>query len=84
LDIEWCKNPDCGLLTPDIVFYLNVEPERAAIRSDYGEERYETLDLQKRVRNIFFSLMDDSWTVNLFIDIRSLMQKETLVKFIKT
>jgi thymidylate kinase len=42
-----------------------VDPEKAAIRSDYGEERYETLELQKGVRNIFFNLMDDSWTVIL-------------------
>uniref|UniRef100_K3ZA07 dTMP kinase n=1 Tax=Setaria italica TaxID=4555 RepID=K3ZA07_SETIT len=27
LDIQWCKAPDVGLIAPDLVIYLDVQPE---------------------------------------------------------
>ena len=40
LDIHWTKNGDIGLPRPDMVFYMDIDPEVAAKRSDYGDERY--------------------------------------------
>uniref|UniRef100_A0A2N9IU48 Thymidylate kinase n=1 Tax=Fagus sylvatica TaxID=28930 RepID=A0A2N9IU48_FAGSY len=43
LAIEWCKAPEIGLLAPDLVVYLDIQPEKAAERGGYGGERYEQL-----------------------------------------
>ena len=36
LDLSWCKAPEVGLPTPDLVLYLDKTPEIAAERGDYG------------------------------------------------
>ena len=63
LDLEWCKSPEVGLLRPDAVLYLNMPVEAAAARGGFGEERYETSDLQKAVRANFDKLREDWWTI---------------------
>ena len=50
LDLSWCKAPEVGLPTLYLVLYLDITPEIAAERGDYGEERYEQLDFQKKVQ----------------------------------
>lgn len=37
--------PDKGLPAPDVVIYLAMTPEEAALRGDYGKERYEKVHL---------------------------------------
>ena len=61
--MEWCKSPEVGLLRPDAVLYLNMPVEAAAARGGFGEERYETSDLQKAVRANFDKLREDWWTI---------------------
>jgi len=39
--------PERGLLRPDALLYLNMPIEKAMERGGFGEERYETLELQK-------------------------------------
>ncbi|KAJ2963256.1 hypothetical protein NQZ79_g1673 [Umbelopsis isabellina] len=39
LDISWCRNPDIGLLTPDLVLFLDLPIESAERRGGFGEER---------------------------------------------
>ena len=51
LDLSWCKAPEVGLPTPDLVLYLDITLEIAAERGDYGEEQYEQLDFQKKIAN---------------------------------
>nr|KAJ3423140.1 hypothetical protein HK105_001840 [Polyrhizophydium stewartii] len=63
LDLEWCKQPDRGLLRPDLVLFLDLDPIAAARRAGYGEERYERVDMQQRVRSNFMSLADGSWKI---------------------
>ena len=63
LDLEWCKAPERGLVRPDAVLYLNMPIEAAQKRGGFGEERYETLELQKAVRANFEALTEDWWTV---------------------
>ena len=62
LDLEWCKAPERGLLRPDAVLYLNMPIEAAQKRGGFGEERYETSDLQKARAN-FEQLTEDWWTI---------------------
>ncbi|XP_066400475.1 thymidylate kinase-like [Miscanthus floridulus] len=61
LDIEWCKAPENGLIAPDLVIYLDVQPEKAAERGGYGGERYEKIEFQKKVAEHYHSLRDSTW-----------------------
>lgn len=63
LDIDWCKAPEVGLLAPDLVLYLDVPPEKAAERGDYGSERYERLEFQQKVAGFYKMLRDPTWEV---------------------
>ncbi|KAL9554503.1 hypothetical protein PS6_003373 [Mucor atramentarius] len=65
LDLEWCRNPDIGLLTPDIVLFLDLTIDQAEKRGGFGQERYEKRELQIKVRDEFTKLQDDTWK---FID----------------
>jgi len=53
LDFDWCKSPDVGLPCPDAVFYLHVDPKVGQNRSNYGDERYENVAMQGKVRREF-------------------------------
>ncbi|OAD07581.1 hypothetical protein MUCCIDRAFT_77465 [Mucor lusitanicus CBS 277.49] len=61
LDLEWCRNPDIGLLTPDIVLFLDLTIDEAEKRGGFGQERYEKRELQIKVRDEFAKLQDDTW-----------------------
>ncbi|KAJ3186651.1 hypothetical protein HDU85_007471 [Gaertneriomyces sp. JEL0708] len=63
LDIEWCKSPDRGLPTPDLVIFLDLPPNDAAGRGGYGQERYEKLEFQLKVKHAFDQLREDCWKV---------------------
>ncbi|KAI8640520.1 thymidylate kinase [Parasitella parasitica] len=63
LDLEWCRNPDVGLLTPDVVLFLDLDIDEAEKRGGFGQERYEKRDLQIEVRQKFMELKDDSWKI---------------------
>ena len=57
LTLQWAREPDVGLPRPDVCIFLDVAPEVAAQRVNYGSEKYETSRMQKRVRELFFTLM---------------------------
>lgn len=61
--LDWLKGPDRGLLTPDLVLYLDLLPKDAASRGGYGEERYENIEFQEQVRSMFLALKakEPSW-----------------------
>lgn len=61
MDFKWCAAPDSGLPKPDIVIFLDAPVESTAEREGFGQERYEKIDFQRRVRNGFLKMMDDSW-----------------------
>ncbi|KAL5197313.1 hypothetical protein ABZP36_000825 [Zizania latifolia] len=63
LGIEWCKAPEVGLVAPDLVIYLDVQPEKAAERGGYGGERYERIEFQNKVGEHYHSLRDSTWKV---------------------
>ncbi|KAI5453786.1 Thymidylate kinase [Naganishia albida] len=53
LDRQWLSTPDTSLPAPDLIIYLSLATDKAALRSAYGEERYESLALQARVKEEF-------------------------------
>ncbi|KAK4684945.1 dTMP kinase, partial [Tremellales sp. Uapishka_1] len=53
LPLSFCLNPEAGLPLPDITLFLSLPPDVASARSAYGEERYETLEMQTQVREQF-------------------------------
>lgn len=64
--LDWCKKPDVGLPKPDLVMFLNLSPAEAALRGQFGEERYETSVFQRAVQQKFEQLMKDpsvNWQV---------------------
>lgn len=61
--MDWCKQPEVGLPKPDLVMFLNLSPAEAALRGQYGQERYETNAFQLAVQEKFDQLIDDP-TVN--------------------
>jgi len=63
MDFAWCKHPDIGLPKPDRVFYLDVDEETAKKRANFGEERYEKAEFQRKVYAQFKKFEgDDFWT----------------------
>lgn len=58
LDMEWCKSPEKGLLKPDLVVYLTLTDEALSKRNGFGNERYETSAMQKKVKSAFEKLFE--------------------------
>ena len=56
MDVDWCKSCDLGLPAPDVIIYLDMPVEDAAKRGQFGEERYEKIDFQVKVREQFMIL----------------------------
>lgn len=56
-DIEWCKGTDRELPMPDLCCYLQVEPAELHERSQYGNERYEKVEFQKKVAEKYLELL---------------------------
>ncbi|CAG5861789.1 thymidylate kinase [Menidia menidia] len=64
--LDWCMKPDVGLPKPDLVMFLQLSPADAALRGQFGDERYETKVFQKAVQQKFEHLMMDrsvNWQV---------------------
>ncbi|KAG0093474.1 hypothetical protein BGZ93_010877 [Podila epicladia] len=79
LDLTWCKNPDRGLVRPDLTFFLDLPTSEAEKRGGFGEERYEKRELQEKVRHLFHELKGKEWVM---VDARSSVQAlhETILK----
>ena len=63
LDLEWCRQPDRELPKPDLVCFLDVSPEEASKRGNYGNEKYEKVEFQAKVRDNYKKLEEDNWEV---------------------
>lgn len=53
LNIDWCLGADAEMPAPDLVIFLDADPETAAARAGFGEELFEKLDFQKRVASAY-------------------------------
>ncbi|KAG0037131.1 hypothetical protein BGZ82_003088 [Podila clonocystis] len=71
LDLTWCKNPDRGLVRPDLTFFLDLPTSEAEKRGGFGEERYEKRELQEKVRRVFHELKGKEWVM---VDARNSVQ----------
>lgn len=60
LDLGWAMNPDIGLPQPDLCICFIVSTAVAAARGGFGDERYETSDMQTRVRYLFKHLLEST------------------------
>lgn len=63
IDLDWCAAPDNGLPEPDLVVFLDAPARSVAGRAGYGEERYEKIEFQERVRDQFMKLRRDNWLI---------------------
>jgi dTMP kinase len=59
LDLGWCRSCDVGLPSPDLVLFLDLTIEQAKARGDFGLERYEKEDFQRKVREQFLRLQEE-------------------------
>lgn len=76
LDLGWCKHPDVGLPEPDKVIFLDVSEEVAMQRGGYGNERYEKLEFQRKVRSVFQQLREPNWAwINADESVENVHQK---------
>jgi thymidylate kinase len=57
LPMEWCLRCDKGLPIPDLVIFLNNSYNRE------GEERYETLEFQKKVSEQYEIIREPNWLI---------------------
>nr|BAN66150.1 thymidylate kinase, putative [Babesia bovis] len=53
LSYEWCITADDGLLSPDLVVYLDNPAAVSAARSNFGDERYEQEGKLEAVRRVY-------------------------------
>lgn len=56
LSLHWAWAPEIGLPKPDVTLFLHISPQDAARRGGFGSERYETMKMQARVRELFGEL----------------------------
>ena len=43
--------------------YMEISEEAAKKRGGFGEERYETTEMQRNVREVFSDLREDWWSI---------------------
>jgi dTMP kinase len=58
LSLGWARDPDVGLPRPDLVIFLDLDPDEAEKRGGFGDEKYEKREMQENVRRLFLSLRD--------------------------
>ena len=54
-------NTDAGLPKPDLVVYLEYSNANPANRNGYGDEVYENVQFQSKVKANYETLKDDNW-----------------------
>ncbi|OHT05470.1 Thymidylate kinase [Tritrichomonas foetus] len=63
MSIDWCKQPDVGIPEPDLVIFLDADPKILLSRRGFGEERYEKVEFQQKVRDVFYQLKNEKWVI---------------------
>jgi dTMP kinase len=63
LDLDWCRAPEVGLPRPDALMYLELSLEEASRRGGFGEERYETNEMQRKVTENFEKMKENWWDI---------------------
>lgn len=60
IDLKWAANSECGLILPDIVFYLYVDQDEQIKRLDQNKSRFETIEIQRQVEKVY-NILDNGW-----------------------
>ncbi|KAL3274360.1 hypothetical protein HHI36_015758 [Cryptolaemus montrouzieri] len=65
MDLRWCLQPEVGLIKPDLVLLMTLSDEVMLNRPGFGNERYENVEMQKSVKEVFQTFADneDNWKV---------------------
>lgn len=82
LTMEWCCETEKGLPKPDLVIYLELPSEAQYKRPGFGDERFETKELQELVRIQYERLMDISREQWLRIDVENKSPDQVLGEII--
>lgn len=87
LSMDWCKAPESGLPAPDALIYLQIPINEALQRAGFGEERYESVEMQKEVRAHWHHVLPVSSDLGDSIaktDIRFLLQVQKCFEQLST
>jgi dTMP kinase len=52
-----------GIMLPDFVIYLDIKPEQAKLRNNYGDHPYEIIEFQRIVYVEYETLRGDNWLI---------------------
>lgn len=78
--LNWCKQSDAGLPSPDLVVYLEVSSNTLSLRKKWGDEHFENVELQQLVASNYKELIGETWhTINADDDV-SVIHSQILKK----
>ncbi|SCV00177.1 LAMI_0G03362g1_1 [Lachancea mirantina] len=58
MDMKWCLDPERGLIKPDFTIFFMNNGHESEQRAGFGDERYETVQFQDRVKHTFLELFE--------------------------
>ncbi|VEU24220.1 DEKNAAC105442 [Brettanomyces naardenensis] len=77
LDFQWCLNPDVGMPKPDVTIFLKLKDSKATSkREGYGDERYEVVEFQDKVRFQFEKFENESNWHDIYVDGKGIEEVE--------
>lgn len=82
LSIDWCREMEKGLAKPDLVLFLELPKEAQYRRPGFGEERFETEEMQELVRHQYEQLMEMSQDTWLRVDVENKSPEQVLGEII--
>ena len=65
LTLEWCFGQEKHLPKPDLIFFIKSEMEHLSENANFGEERFENLDFQKKVYHLFEQMFKNENNVHV-------------------
>ena len=63
IDRKWSASCDDGLIEPDLIIYLDASMHEIQQRAGFGDEVYERIAFQERVKYEYGLQKDNSWVV---------------------
>jgi dTMP kinase len=73
---EFAISSERGLILPDLVLYLDINPNECQNRNDYGKESFENVEFQQLVYESYETI----WNDLIFKRIDATMDKEKIVE----
>jgi dTMP kinase len=82
LSLKWCCEMEKGLPRPDLVIYLEIPCEDQYRRPGFGDERYETREMQELVRIQYERVMELSKETWLKVNVENKTPDQVLGEII--